>query len=866
MGAVRNSNTRASHASVEAVEHSSAATGGHNLDSSSKPGFTSVSGAAGGAGGQSALDSPHLNFNEASDRRPSFSYLRRASDRRRRRRMLERGMEDNDIGSPRQQYKEFVYPRNSAHHAHQASARDGWSTRDSVGSESHHQQQHADRNKHEHSRSLKRADQIDDEEADQLYGCHDNDSPDNVDNEFMNDQQQGHFHQSAGLKGNQQQQVVNMSDDPQQQRRQSVNVDRLTDAVSDVMEFVREESFRKGKRRSMVKRRIGGGSGGGYQSAGAYSGSGFVGGGGHPTSGSLGMGTDEGEFDSEEIASGAGSGMKNMNERSPNYRRRRMMRRSPRRIAQQRGPVAYNDSDTGSGASLSHEHHHHHHHHHQQQQSLPMQMQQQQQHPAAGLMRYKQLQHLGGSAQDAHLMAGAGSLYQHGLMQQHLQGRGAGQLVDQHRRHQSADAQFGGQTTGDHQQLMMRYQRGATVDYNMPQLDEPMEQQHLPGATTTVASGPAQTTTTTDAPLIRPIPVGPSPPPMLNSIEAELVAARRKREEEEDNLMMRGDEEETAIHVSSTGTELELTKKQPQARFIAPKVAPLNSPSALLIPDEEIVPPNVPFRGRRLPQIPGSGIIKSAADFLHSSFYGSAPTTSSQQQQQVVAPATTTLTPTTRQQLIGTSSRSLVGAPLVLASSSLVAGNQSHHPYGMTHLNEEEEEESVFPSVSESPTIKLDRPTQPAAGVVVKKQPTLSGSDGGGRGATTTTTTAAAASTLDSPDFNINFPRVSFSPTHGSSATQRIITAPLAQGQSTISLTNKYNLNAGIAGPICTTQASSVLAPTGAGVVVDSSQQQQQQIADNSSLMGASSIERISGGRAWPRSRHSKKEDEDNWF
>lgn len=778
MGAVRNSNTRASHASVEAAGTGGGSTGaggannnapggasggGIGLDGTTKQGASGSVITSSTAG--NVADSPHLGP-DTPDRRPSFSYLRRASDRRRRRRMLERSVcgDVDDIGSPRQTYREFVYPR--SHHAGTSAAgpgnrhgqmRESESGQDSDNALSRRDSGNQQGSQHDqqHHRSLRRSDQIYDEEAaEQLYG-HQVEAggvagPEHVnvgddeddDNEYKRFTQQHHLKQQPPIS------VPHQAGLSDEQRRQSIN-DRLTDAVSDVMEFVRDESYKRGKRRSLVRRRCVGGQGG---AGGAAAGSG---------SGTAGGPTDDAEFDSEDISV--------IQERSPNYRRKRTLRRSLRRNNQ---PTrTYNDSDTGSGASLSHEQGISIQHQQQLPPAQPLaqpinQQVQMMQHPNQMAQRYKLQQH-GGSVQDSNLLYGS---------------RGNALLIDQHRRHQSADACAGqpGPINDPY------YKRSAGM------LDQGGEYCGLP----------------TGAPVIRPILVGSSPPPMVGSADADLAAARRKREEEVEVL---DDDQETAIHVTS-GTEFDVDSKNDQSpgRFIAPKVAPLSSPSALLIPDEEIIPPNVPFRGRRLPQIPGSNIIKTATDFLHSSIHGR-PTSSSG------------LGQTSRSVSVAGTTGAVAATPLVVAG----AASRAFGPYSLADP-QDEQQESVFPSVSESPTIKLDSspiPVPQTAGII-KKQPTPleTGSGLGGSG-------------------SINFPRVSFSPTH-------------AQTLHSSTAVSKYHMASGGSVAVPTTMIATQQVSGG---------------PTQSSVMGSSASPAdalVSHERAaalgWTRGR--RREDKDNWF
>lgn len=755
MGAVRNSNTRASHASVEAAGTGSGGTGsggtgaGGGVGSGSQhTGIDSKQGAVGAVTsttGGSVVDSPHLGP-DTPDRRPSFSYLRRASDRRRRRRILERSTcGEDDVGSPRQTYKEFVYPK--AHHAGTGrsgggdmSGRHGQLRESESGQDSDGGLPRRDSGTQGgHHRSLRRSDQIYDEEGEQLYnhqGGGEGGGPEHVIADEGDDNEYKRFPQQHHQKQPQQQQPVSGGGLLEEQRRQSVN-DRLTDAVSDVMEFVREESYKRGKRRSLVRRR-GFGSG---QSGAPGSGSGTAGG---PT--------DDAEFDSEDIGT--------IQERSPNYRRRRTLRRSLRRNNQP--SRSYNDSDTGSGASLSHEQgvlaHQQHSLINQQPQPQPPMM-----HPNQMAQRYKLQQH-GGSVQDSSILYGS---------------RGSGLLIDQHRRHQSADACATQQGPSN-----LYYKRGSGL------IEQATDYCPVPGLERGVVT-----------PVIRPILVGSSPPPLIGSADAELVAARRKREEDVEVL---DEDQETAIHVRPE-YDIDNKKDQSPGRFIAPKVAPLSSPSALLIPDEEIIPPNVPFRGRRLPQIPGSNIIKSAADFIHSSIHGRSDRTPG-------------LGQTSRSVAVAAATGTVAATPLVVAG----AATRAFGPYG----SQDDQQESVFPLVSESPTTKLESspiPLVPKTAGIIKKQtaPLETGSSLEGSG-------------------SINFPRVSFSPTHQQTTHQ---TAP------------KYHLAGGNVAPqttmIATQQASG--GPAQSSVM-----------GSSTSLGDALASHERATSLGWTRGR--RREDKDNWF
>ena len=162
MGAVRNSNTRASHASVEAA--SGPAGGAPSAGDSTK-------GPNNGATGGTTQDSPHLGP-DTPDRRPSFSYLRRASDRRRRRRMLERGEIDPEVtglGSPRQHCREFNFRRSSAVGAQGSRRMESESGLDSEFDRERRDSRASGASNQQQRSQLHRSDQIYDEEGEQLY-------------------------------------------------------------------------------------------------------------------------------------------------------------------------------------------------------------------------------------------------------------------------------------------------------------------------------------------------------------------------------------------------------------------------------------------------------------------------------------------------------------------------------------------------------------------------------------------------------------------------------------------------------------------------------------------------------------------------
>lgn len=675
--------------------------------------------------------------------------------------MLGRGeCPEPETGSPRQQ-REFAYPvRNGANGSRPGGQRESESGLDSDALQgrrdsllSAHRSQLDMQQDQQQEHRLRRSDQAYDEEAEQSLYTADNDDLGQLE-EFERRQ----YPLSA--------MAIKQQVGAEQQRRQSIN-DRLTEAVSDVMEFVREESTRRGKRRSMIRRRgvntnlTGIGGGGGGFSAGSGS-------------GGAGPPTDEADFDSEEVGSvGLIGGI--AGERSPHYRRRRVTRRSLRRSAQSR---IYNDSDTGSGASLSQE----------PGASLalmqPQQQQQQQQqlaqHQHQMAQRYKLQQH-GGSMQDGHLMYGK---------------RGTALLIGQHRRHQSADSHG--------------------LEAELPTIQQLYYQPGGRGNIESDYGAAEQSADQVGEPIIRPICVGPSPPPLIGSAEGELVAARRKRDEEMEAAVLSAGEdadEETAIHVEQASN----SKCSPTGRFIAPKVAPLSSPSAQLIPDEVIVPPNVPFRGRRLPQIPGSGIIKSAADFLHSSIYGGRHERAANL----------------------TGAHSVVTAAAAAATPLMMGG-----PYaGAAHMSDEPE----FPSVSESPTVK-QAASGPAGELIpsgiVKKQPLG---------------IEALASTSFDGSASINFPRVSFSPTH------TVGTGPVPGQQQVVGSATKYHHHhlphLSGAGGLPPPATASMIAKQAAGG------------GPQSTVLAAPSQVAAAGGEGAPMTtwtgrtrRGPTRDDEDDWF
>lgn len=735
MGAVRNSNTRASHASVETA-------GAIGAVSSSPAAGVAAAGDAAKAGGAVAADAA-LGAEPPLDRRPSFSYLRRASDRRRRRRLLERGLlEDPALAgegpSTPRHAREFQYGGRS-HRLDSESGTDSGNLRRTRGGPQHaidtdNQSESAQMGAGQRHGSNGSAGRAALRRADGMY------------DDSMTEQQQ-HRQQMYGTdaESSAEQHAGGHRASADEQRRQSIN-DRLTDAVSDVMEFVRDESIRRGKRHSLVRRRAANRA---AASAAPQSpmAPGVLAGTPVGASGARLHEEDEVEMDSEEVMSstaGGGGG--------PRYnRRKRITRRGERRAAASPAtPLRpLNDSDTGSVASLSMAQ--------QQQQppahlahpsqlqesvvaagprhvfgkALPLEHQLQQQHHHQHQHHMQQrfrLQQHGGSMQDAHM-------YPQAMPMQQLSGgmhRGTAMLLDQHRKHQSADA-----CASQHQEYMDKIQAN-----------------------------------------IRPIPVGASPPPPLpGSFEAELLAARRKREQ--GDLLDPGVEEddETAIHVRGS-PEQDVVEQAggvgaaAGSHFVAPRVASLQSPSAMLCPDEEIVPPSVPFRGRRLPQIPGTGMLKSAADFLQTSFYGRSSEFGGQAGGS-----------------LGSLAASATAARYAGRAGMMVGGSLDEHAGAA-----DADAPSMFPSVCESPSGKLphDTPAQAAAAIVKRA---------GGPSALV----SAAASEHAGSSGSINFPRVSFSPTHVGAApvgASLIATQTSASGATQTSL-----LAGGSAGPAAASSA-----------------------------------------------------------
>lgn len=217
---------------------------------------------------------------------------------------------------------------------------------------------------------------------------------------------------------------------------------------------------------------------------------------------------------------------------------------------------------------------------------------------------------------------------------------------------------------------------------------------------------------------IRPIHVGASPPldPVVAVARRRLASQMEIEEAEDDNR-------ETAIHVHSPPVVGGRKLCASGGHFVAPKVVPLSSPSAAGPPSVTSAEDAFGRPQRRLPAIPCSGVLKSAADFLYSSLYGGRADSSVGALGRVAGASTDTATTVA----LGTSSagryRQASGAP-----------------------------ESVFPSVSESPTGGTGHDSISASAVVkaaIVKKPVGNESK--------SFDSAGSAS--------INFPRVSFSPT-----------------------------------------------------------------------------------------------------
>jgi hypothetical protein len=687
MSAVRNSNTRASHTSMDM----------NGINGDGKGG----SGAAGGN-----ID----HFSESPDRRSSFSYLRRASERRRRLRMKDRQEGEDSLGGGQDSLQ-----------------RDG--ARNNQEDDEDEQMERGMRRDSGTTNEprLRRSQQIYDEE-----GEHEEDEM----AAMMMDQDSGEY----GARAHRAQSQHHQSQQQESQRRQSIN-DRLTDAVTDVMEFVREESFKRGKRHSLHRRRQMAASG----SAGAHSGSTYTIGASH------GM---EGDMDSD----------------SARYRRRRVMRRSPRRstTAHHQRQSYMNDSDTGSMASMVQDHNVN------AGRMTNFDMQQQR----------LNLQQHGGSVQDSQGFYGSEG--------------GRAQMMQQHRRHQSADAY---DIMNEPLQRYSRHQHHTHGSGYISELEGHMMSRSVKASEDEEHNEPSNVSSS----IIRPIQVGQSPPPaLIGRTDVELMATARRKRDAEDLGTLADNDDETAIHLGTdSGNE---KQDDGQVRFIAPSVAPLSSPSALTMPDEEIVPPDVPYRGRRLPQIPGSSIIRSAADFLHSSFYGRP------QQHGPILPGSVANT-------MASTTSNIAATPLVGGSrynpdyppaTSVVSGPDLMRQPG----------EPIFPSVSESPTSKIEAPVPPPTQAsIIKRQATIDQQVG-------------TSSSLDGSG-SINFPRVSFSPTHG------IMKAPGVASTSTPSYHSAMIATQSTAG----TQ-STVLAPM-------SSTQAETMLPDR---------------LAWTRGRLVKKEEKDDWF
>lgn len=858
MGAVRNSNTRASHASVEMRDigklggASSSGSGGNIV--AGPINYNSSSGKAAGD-----PDSPRTLAADLSDRRPSFSYLRRASDRRRRRRLFSgqngqlmdefgetgsnaasmRGRHyyghrasngNNSLGGmsnsnmKQQQHRHqnqqhqassslnqattsngngYEWPLESGpmdngdemHLNHDANKGSSGSERDNhnnnannnrmarqyedeMGSDPNTNQQrehsdddddHNNQNVRNHHRQVNDDDNLEEGNV----GVDDADNDDEDDDEYWdeeaNSEQQDETiammqqsHQAHNLQ-HANQRPANMTrrsmtgeedlmyendqrerslDDQEDlgylegnERRQSMN-DRFSEAVSDAMEFVRDESFRKHKRRSTFLRRrpahmltamhqqqqmaIASSAAAAAAAANATANANIM---QHkPVNSNFEqdlMGTGNSiEIDSEGGALDAGGAA---------YRRRRNMRRSPKRrqtqsmqlhddvvarasnvamLNQQARMSSFNESDTGSCTSIS--------------------------------------------------------------MMQPIQPQ---MIVGRH--HQRAPP--------------IVHQRQAPFPLINP-LQNPYNQQQQQQSN-------ESNIIVDDEHHVPVIDVGRSPsPPMPGTVEAELAAARRRRSElaalgshrlietgmENDDLTGPGggihlidpqdnnnnnnnqtssirDDDLNAIQQANNYLiNQQTTHKQTDSpvRFIAPKIAPLESPSEMA------------QNQRRLPQIPGATMFKSAADFIQASIYGPMNVSSSS----VAGVAATTTATAIRQQ-----HPSLMGVATAAAAAAKSAQSAASH--------QDDSRLVEFPLVSESPShlSSMQIPLQmPIGGGHVNQQRAMSvvgdihssqtsgivkGRQGNLRGSLTRGSTVIGPETNIASSSGIQFPRVSGSPT-----------------------------------------------------------------------------------------------------
>lgn len=469
------------------------------------------------------------------------------------------------------------------------------------------------------------------------------------------------------------------------------------------------------------------------------------------------------------------------------------MRRSPRRSAAQQTAAArlnYNDSDTGSAASLSQE---------------PMSSSMM---GSSRAQRAYRLQMHGGSEQDT------------GLMYAGHRGRpGTALLIEQHRRHQSADA-GSGTNRQPSRNMMGYYEEIAGAEEDDGEFGPPLNQEDSSMATPAGASKPK-------------LMVGSSPPPMIGPLEEEFAS---------DSGQERNGEPTTSIRVASNQDDGDdvasgagggvAKKQQSPVRFIAPKVAPLNSPSSPLIPDEELIPPDVPYRGRRLPQIPGSGIIKTAADFLHSSIYGGGR----------------------HHQTVGVAAAA-AGAPIMVAGAPVAAGGPQAHYMGDMLAGYEhptapggDMTAAVFPLVSESPTT-LEPPGADAR--AIQRQQTIALGSIGAVGKPALVGDVPMGSSFEGSS-SINFPRVSFSPTH----------LPPSTTATTTGGVRYHSVSQASAGP----SAASVIAtshPSAGGATQSTVLGPVVSVASEAGGSGMLPA----GDRGWTLSRRAiKKEDEDDWF
>lgn len=665
MGAVRNSNTRSSHASVEVggLLDGSRSAGQSGANGGSSTGGGGTGGGTGGSGsgmlslndnqqnmttlsGQSGQSlnggtlSSHLTP-DATDRRSSFSFLRRASDRRRRKlKMQEFGAVEEEAMSPKHQHQHHHHQSYShgqfvgggagagAGAGDESDRRDSYTRVDNSGSSGihhHHQSRNQQRlggsgggppsvsdqvmsdnnsvggGQHQHQYLNKR----------HQFGAKNPMSSRYNDPNAMIMQQQRQRHATTTSSLDDEQQFT-PDELEQNRRRRSIN-DRLTDVVSDAVEFVREESFKRGRRSVRPNRRR----------------------------------TDD-DLDSEEmrsICSGSGSNQQQCAQinRSPSYRRRRQLRKSPKRAATLQQQQFYNNQFSQADASDSG--------------SLSMDTVRQR---APHLMNRSNTNYGDNQTRGvdrADISSGLGC-----MIPQPTHSRfsypGTNTIIAQQH---TIGGSIPGVSVGPPHAMSLYHQSQGGVGAGYP------------ASAGMTADGGA---------------------PLRTSFECEVL-------------------DEHSVDRSDLQQQQQAGG---QSAFVPPQNISLGSPSARLIPDERIIPPTVPLRGRRLPQIPGTNIIRSAADFLHSSFYG--------------------------RDRSGTSAGFAAAASLAVAAGSSGFG-QLNQSGGVKH-----QVEPLFPCVNDSPTTLT---TVPPIGPPAAMRP-------------------GQRDSIQPLDNNINFPRVSYSPTHQSRA------------------------------------------------------------------------------------------------